>query len=265
MIKQIELNTGIAKAFTWSVVLLILGMAIGQGLLMHFVPAPDPRLSAEEIRQKFIDRQDQIRIGAFIQIIGWTTWATWGIALTTFMRKMERGYPILTYASIALVGGGWPMFVVVPLIWGVCAYRPTEMSAQIIQFANDLNWFLWLFPVVPFGLWIVLIGVAILQDHNQPTLYPRWVGFLNVWTGFLMCPAVLIVFWKTGPFAINGVLAFWLPVVVLTTQIVVMVTMTLKLINRLGAELQAAAEAGDPEVGSVKVEIADETVMNATV
>lgn len=103
---QIEMNTAVAKAFTWSAVVLIIGLIVAQGFLMHFIPSIAPHSSAEQVRDRFLDRKNEIRVGAVIQIIAWSFWATWGVVVTTFMRRMERGYPFLTYASIALVGGG---------------------------------------------------------------------------------------------------------------------------------------------------------------
>jgi hypothetical protein len=101
MSTRIELDSGLAKAAVWSGIALIVAMIIAQGFLMHFIPPPSPALSAEELAQKFIDRRDEIRLGCIIQCIFWSFWATWGIAITLFIRKMERSYPILTYTSIA--------------------------------------------------------------------------------------------------------------------------------------------------------------------
>ena len=41
----------------------------------------------------------------------------------------------------------------------------------------------------PFALWMVVIALAIFKDHNVPTLYPRWVAYLNVWCAILIFPA----------------------------------------------------------------------------
>ena len=257
MIRQVELDKGVAKAFTWSAVVVIIGLLVAQGFLMHFLPAPDPTLSPEALRQRFIDRRLEIQIGSVIQIIAWSFWATWGMVVTTFMRKMERGYPFLTYASIALVGGGYVFFVFIPMTWAVCAYRATEMDPQIIQFANDWVWFDWLFTWPPFAIWFFVVAAAIFKDHNVPTLYPRWVGYFNLWCGFLIFPAALIVFWKSGPFAYNGALAFWFPVFIFFGEIVVMIVMSLKVINQQTARLQAEAEAGNPDVAWTEVSTVD--------
>jgi len=177
--------------------------------------------------------------------------------ITTFMRKMERGYPFLTYASIALVGGGYLIFVLIPMTWAVCSYRAAEMAPQILQFANDWTWFVWLFVWPPFSFWMFLVAIAILKDHNVPTLYPRWVGYLNLWAGFLLVPAALIVFFKTGPFAYNGALAFWLPLTIWGSDLVIMIVMTLKMINQQAERLQAEAEAGNSAVAWTEVSTVD--------
>ena len=257
MIRQVEMDKGVAKAFTWSAVVVILGLIIAQGFLMHFLPAPDPSLSAEALRQVFIDRRLEIQIGSIIQIIAWSFWATWGIVVTTFMRKMERGYPFLTYASIALVGGGFVFFIFIPMTWAVCAFRASEMNPQIIQFANDWVWFDWLFTWPPFAVWFFVVAIAIFKDHNVPTIYPRWVAWFNVWCGFLIFPAALIAFFKTGPFAYNGIGAFWFPVVIFFGEIVVMVVMSLKVVNQQAAKLQADAEAGVPGVAWIDDDLAE--------
>ena len=41
---------------------------------------------------------------------------------------------------------------------------------------------------------LVLIGVVILQDRRPVPLIPRWLGFVNLWVGFLFLPAQAAVF-----------------------------------------------------------------------
>jgi hypothetical protein len=56
---------------------------------------------------------------------------------------------------------------------------------------------------------MVLIAIAVLTDKNPEPIFPRWVGYLNVWTAVLIIPAGLIEFFKTGPFAYDGAISFW--------------------------------------------------------
>jgi hypothetical protein len=248
MSKRIELDTGLAKAAVWSGIALIVAMVIAQGLLMHFIPPPSPALSPEELAQKFIDRRDEIRVGCIIQCIFWSFWATWGIAITLFIRKMERSYPILTYTSIALVGGGYVFFILIPMTWAVIAFRPETLDPAVMQIMNDWVWFDFLFTWPPFALWMVVIALAIFKDHNVPTLYPRWVAYLNIWCAILIFPAGLIAFFHEGLFAYDGVGAFWIPFAVFFGWMITMSVTTLQTINRqksvVAGEDQPAAVAG---------------------
>jgi hypothetical protein len=248
MSTRIELDSGLAKAAVWSGIALIVAMIIAQGFLMHFIPPPSPALSAEELAQKFIDRRDEIRLGCIIQCIFWSFWATWGIAITLFIRKMERSYPILTYTSIALVGGGYVFFILIPMTWAVIAFRPETLDPAVMQIMNDWVWFDFLFTWPPFALWMVVIALAIFKDHNVPTLYPRWVAYLNIWCAILIFPAGLIAFFHEGLFAYDGVGAFWIPFAVFFGWMITMSVTTLQTINRqksvVAGEDQPAAVAG---------------------
>jgi hypothetical protein len=237
MSKKMDLDTGLFKAAVWSGIALIVAMVVAQGLMMHFLPPPSPALSAQEIAHKFIDRRDWIRLGCLIQCIFWSFYVTWGVAITVFIRKMERSYPILTYTSIALVGGGSVFFILIPMTWAVIAFRPETLDPSVIQIMNDWVWFDWLFTWPPFALWMVVIGLAIIKDHNVPTLYPRWLAYLNFWSAILIFPAGLIAFFHTGLFAYNGIGAFYIPFAVFFGWMITMTVTTLQAINRHGEKL----------------------------
>src|SRR3546814_3856946 len=102
-----DISPGITRAFLWSGVLVVVTLLFAQGYLMGFIPPPSPDLPADELQRIFIDNKTGIQIGTLIQCIFWSFWNTWAIAIAMFIRKMEKGAPILTYASIANIGGGY--------------------------------------------------------------------------------------------------------------------------------------------------------------
>lgn len=241
--KQTEMNTTALKVFLWSGVVLVAALIIAQGLIMGFIPGISPSLSAEEVAKIFIERKDAILMGALLQCITWCFYGTWAIPIVLFIRKMER-MPIFTYASLVNVGGGWVFFILIPMTWAVIAFRAETLPPAIIQIMNDWVWFDWLYTWPSFSVWMFIIAAAILNDHNVPTLYPRWVGFYNLWSGVLIFPAGMIGFFKKGPFAYDGALSFWFAVVVFFGWMVVMTLTTFKVVNnedkRLNDELNAA-------------------------
>jgi hypothetical protein len=247
---RIEMDAGLMRACMWSGVAVIVALIIAQGFLMHFIPGLSPDMPAEELQQHFIDRKMQIRVGAVIQCFFWMFWATWSMAITLFIRKMERGYPILTYCSIALNGGGYVFFILIPMTWAVIAFRPETLDPEIMQIMNDWVWFDWLFTWPPFALFMAIIGIAILKNQTGNPLYPRWVAYLNFWCAVLIFPAALIAFFKTGLFAYDGIGAFWLPVVVFFGWIAAMTIMTFRAISLEEARLQAGG-VDDPSTSDL--------------
>ena len=225
MNEELELNTKIMRVFLWSGVVLVVALIGAQGLMMGFLPGPSPALGAEEIKQIFIERKSNILLGSVIQIICWSFYATWAIPIIMFIRRMERA-PILTYASLVNVGGGWVFFILIPMTWAVIAFRADTLPAIVVQIMNDWVWFDWLFTWPSFSIWMFIIAAAVLMDKNSVSIFPRWVGFFNLWTGFLITPAALICFFKQGPFAYDGLISFWFAVFVFFGWMVVMTVVT---------------------------------------
>lgn len=44
-------------------------------------------------------------------------------------------------------------------------------------------------------------------------MYPRWLGYANVFIALSFVPDLLLGFFTSGPFACQGLLAFWIPAV----------------------------------------------------
>lgn len=243
--RKLDMDATMMRAGLWSGVVLVVGMVIAQGFLMRFIPAPSPDLSAQELTQKFLERRDETRVGTILLCILWSFYPTWGIAMMVFLRKMERGYPFLSYSSIALIGGGSVFFILIPMTWAVIAFRADTLDPEIIQIMNDWVWFDWLFTWPPFALWMIVIGAAIMRDQNYTKLYPRWVAYFNFWSALFIFPAGLIVFFKTGPFAYDGFGAFWFPFAVFFGWMITMTVVTFQAIRREEERLQAIQEEED--------------------
>ena len=71
-----------------------------------------------------------------------------------------------------------------------------------------------------------------MADCGKQPVFPRWVGYFNFWVGLLFVPGGMITFFKSGPFAWNGIIAFWIPASVFGTWFLVMTPMLLKAIQQ---------------------------------
>jgi hypothetical protein len=74
-----------------------------------------------------------------------------------------------------------------------------------------------------------------LLDARTVPVYPRWVGYFNIWIALLFIPGAFAFILKTGPFAWNGLLSFWLASGAFFSWLIVMTPLTLKAIDRSDA------------------------------
>ena len=59
-----------------------------------------------------------------------------------------------------------------------------------------------------------------------------WYGFYNFWVAVLILPAGVICLFKAGPFAWNGILGFWLPLVDFGIWVLVTTVLLFKAISQ---------------------------------
>jgi hypothetical protein len=76
---------------------------------------------------------------------------------------------------------------------------------------------------MPFVIQNISIGVAVMQNNRPQRVFPA-LGSTTSTSGSQRCsgPAGSLTFFKTGPLAHNGVLAFWTPVIILCIWMLVM-------------------------------------------
>lgn len=219
----------IMRIFIWTGVALVAATIAGFGWLMHMVPPPSPSDSPGETLAWVQDHQISILIGAALVTFFWSFWVTWAAPIILYIRRMER-VPLLTFASLANVGGGAAVITTIAVSWTVMAFRAE--NPLIVQAFNDLGFFLFLYTWPPFAIWMVILATAIFRDVNPEPIFPRWVAYYNLYAALLMAPASFMGLFKDGPLAYNGVLAFWLVAIDFFVWMVVMSVVMLKVINR---------------------------------
>jgi hypothetical protein len=244
------------KVFLWGGPVLVASVVVGMVPLLGFIPPPSATLSAEEVAAIYSESQTSIRVGCLMLMICWTLWGTWGAVIATLIKRMEAGYPLLTYSSVALLGAGVVFFLLIPMTWAVAAFRPGEIDPSITMTLNDWAWFSFMYSWPPFAICCIILAIAILRDHNVPTIYPRWAAYLNLWFAVLFTPAGLMSFFKTGPFALDGVGTFFIPVSLFFIWMLVMSWLTNTAIVNENKRLLAWRATWQAPVPAVERELA---------
>ncbi|MEM7284584.1 MAG: hypothetical protein AAF438_23555 [Pseudomonadota bacterium] len=197
----------VQRVFAWSGPLFILIMLFCL-IVMDFIPPISPALDAAAVAAFYNENRLGIRFGSTIMMQGCVLMMLCVTAISLQLRRIEGKVAI--FSTIQLVSGVFAnaLFVFSAAAWTLAAFRP-ERDVADIQAWNDIGWFLLLMPATILSLQGIAIGLAILLKRDQQ-LYPRWVGYFNLWFAILFLPGALVTFFKTGPFAWDGILVFWL-------------------------------------------------------
>lgn len=205
-----------------------------------FFPPPSPHLSLAQVAHMYRTSPGQIRLGGLIMVFSSGLVTPFAAAVAIQMRRIEgTETAVLSLTQLAAGTAGILLFLIEAMFWSIAAYRP-DRPPVITQTLNDIAWF---FTVMPFALIFVqalAIAAAVLTDKRAEPVYPRWVGYFNVWCACLYVPGGTCTFFKSGPLAWNGVLAFWLPATVYCTWFVTMAVQTSRAARRQAGGLVSA-------------------------
>ena len=179
--------------------------------LAHFIPPPSPHDTAAQIAALFRDHTTRIRFGMVVCIFGIMPLISWGIGVAAHTRRAEGSYPAFAWIQVGCTAIGVLTGVIDMTVWAVAAFRPAQTSPATLQLLNDIGWFLFLFAIPPFCLWLVAVGLSVLIDRSDQPVFPRWIGYQSLWTALIVAPAGISLFFKHGPFAWNGLVAFYIP------------------------------------------------------
>jgi len=210
--------------------------------IARFFPPLSPADTAEQTATIFREHTNTIRAGLLMCYIGTMFYIAFGSGIVGQTRRIRGVAPTITYFQIASYAAA-TLLILIPLIcWFTAAFRPYEASPQSIQLMNDFGWIGFVIGFPPFVTWVVTTGIAILSDKAERPLYPRWSGYLSVCMGFIQVSAAVLIFFKAGPFAWNGLFPWYIPFTDFFAWFVVITVLTIRAINKPGYEAAADAE-----------------------
>lgn len=188
--------------------------------LAGFAPPLDPNASAAQIQSYYLDHTNMIRAGMCVTMLGAAFLGPFYSVITVQMRRIEGHNSPLAYAQLGLGVVTILLFVIPCFMFGTAAFR-SDRDPQLVLLLNDTGWLPFVGAYQTTFIQLLAIAICIFQDREQKVL-PRWLGYFTLWAAFLLLPAGFVLFVRTGPFAWNGMLAFWLVLVVFVTWFLVM-------------------------------------------
>jgi hypothetical protein len=224
----------------WTGPLGIALVLVGWMMLAGFLPPPSPTITGTALTDLWAHNTNLKRAGMVMSVWGGSLYVPFTVAVGILLRRSQSEHYVLAQTQTVLGTFGTVFFSLNFLVLAAAAYRP-DLSPSAVQPLHDLGFFMTFSPVAPFTFQYLAIGVAILQDTSDRPLFPRWVGYANLWVGILLIPACAIPFFKTGPMAWNGILSFWIPVAVFVAWFFIMFAVMRKAVNTLNAQHTSAA------------------------
>lgn len=201
--------------------------------LLQMFPPPTATWSSLQVAQFYAEHSTEIKLGATIG--GWTGafWLPFVIVITVQMYRHERGglpvWSLLTCVSGSLMS---IFLVLCPLFWGVAAFtpgRPPEVTTLmhelgVLSFVTTDQYVIF--------IWVGIAVTCLIPNTVVHTPFPRWFGYFTAWTAMMFEAGAVAFLVRTGPFAWNGLLAFWSPIILFSIWFAIAATLLLKALNK---------------------------------
>jgi hypothetical protein len=239
------------RLLMWGTVISFLLFTIGFVPLARILPPTPPSKSADQVVQFWSEDTDLKRLGLILMLTALGLGLGFFVVIFLQMRRVEGGSTPLAY--LQLVAG---VLSAVPgligfLAWCVLAFRPDRGDPPLVLAINDLGWFGFMIGQIAF-VQVIAIALCAFRDSEQK-VFPRWVGYYNMWVAVSFLPGYFFIYFKHGPLAWNGLLVFWVPVAIFAPWVVIMIVVMFRAISGQEKEEQSRgrrAALGQTEVSA---------------
>lgn len=198
-------------------VVVLFGGIIAAGWL----PPISPATPAGDVGGYYAEHAGGIRLMSVLVMFGAGLTAPFAGLIAAHVKRIEGSFTPLAFTNLGAGAAGVCAIFMPAMLFAAAAYRP-ERDAALTQLMNDLAWVPFIMNGPPAICQAVSFGVAVLGDRSRRRAFPRWVGYYNFWVAFCFLPACILPFFKTGPFAWDGLLSFWLAAAVFGSYYLIM-------------------------------------------
>jgi hypothetical protein len=199
-----------------------------------------PRESAQEVAAFYRDHTARIRYSMIL--LNWFCVALIPILMLIVerMRGMAHRTPILRFCMIGVAGAAPIAFLTATVFWLLAAFQPAR-PPELTQLLNDLAWVTFTCGVPFLVAQSGFLALAIHFDRQEVPVFPRWVASFNVLIAVALIPAGFAGLTKSGVFAWDGFVSFWVKNAAIALWIVVMAVVLGRAIERDHRQAEAIA------------------------
>lgn len=223
------------------IALLFLGWGVIAGFL---TPPVSPAKDAEDIADLFKEDTTRIRIGMVVAMMAALVFVPFVAIASKYMMRIEGGAGVLTYTMVLGGVGNMVLSFYPPIMWLAVAFRP-DRDPDIMYMINDMAWLQFIGGVTMFLAMPLAVFAAGLLASDESVI-PRWAAYASAWCAAgVVCDQVLF-FFTDGPFAWNGVIGLWVPVVFFGGFFILMFVVLRAAVLRDRALLEQGVDPAEP-------------------
>lgn len=178
------------------------------GILGFNIPPLSPALTSAELAAHFIEHANRLRVAYVVALLVASFYLLWTVSIFKIMERMEGDNKVLSYIGL-LGGGATVVWVTLPnALWLTAAFRP-ETDPAILQMLYDLGWLILDCTYAVSVMQMVSLAVLFLNDRREVTIFPKWLGWYNIWTCFIFLTLIIMPYFRVGLWAWDGWMNFW--------------------------------------------------------
>jgi len=198
----------------WSAPIFSVLTAVGFLWLSHFYDPAAAHLAPGQLGAFYDDHALGVEVGMSLFCLATAPLTLYTVQLSIALWRIERRSPLMT-ATQALAGFGVVMLIFISCcLWIGAAYRADHANPDVTVALNDAAWFGFLVGWVMLSLQMAATAAITLLDRRVRPLVPRWVSWASLAGAIALVLANGCVLTKTGPFAWDGLLGFYVPMAI---------------------------------------------------
>jgi hypothetical protein len=222
-------------------------LLFGGLIVAGWLPPPSPHATALQVAHMYQTHTDRIRIAALMIACAGAMTAPFVAVISTQMKRIEGPSGPLSQIQLGCGMLGVLLFTIPTFFWQAAAYDP-HRSAGITQALHVAGWLPFIAAIFPAIVQNFSIAGAVFTDKRANPVFPRWLGYANIWIATLFVPSGMVLFFHHGPFSWNGIFTFWLAATVFGVWACAMIVCMLKAIVQQEAEAAGSAAAAPAPV-----------------
>lgn len=176
--------------------------------LGKLMPPPKPGLSQEEIVQFITSNRGDMQVAWVLLALTLGTASLSSGLIVEQMRRMKGVSAVFGYAYLAVLAvAALPGCLFCGIMFALAAFRP-ERDPQLVVLLYDMGLLSFVGSLGCFVTQYLVFALAIFLDQRR--IFPRWLAYMSIWGMVTEFIAATIWTFRSGPYAWDGLISFWL-------------------------------------------------------